>query len=173
MKTLLLVVTIFSMVLLTACAVETTPELEPMPEPTPVPPADDSVMDETEEQDAVEEEVMDEAMHDMEEEMPQQYANNMPNDMEADVTITVEGGVFYFEPNVIEVNQGDVVRIIFENVEGVHDFVIPELDVGTSIIETGETETITFVAESTGTFAFLCTVGQHAANGMIGELIVA
>ncbi len=88
------------------------------------------------------------------------------------VTVEVEGGAFYFDPKEITVNKGDTVKIVFTNVGGVHDWVIDEFDARTKVLQAGETETITFVADQTGTFEYYCSVGNHRAQGMVGNLIV-
>ena len=108
-----------------------------------------------------------------------------PNDSEEQATMereaqesgevkefTISGRNFSFSPSVIRVNQGDTVRVIFENTGGTHDFVIDEFDVATAQIQGGQSETVTFVADQAGTFDFYCSVGQHRANGMEGQLIV-
>jgi plastocyanin len=87
--------------------------------------------------------------------------------------IVVEGGNFYFEPNEIRVVTGETVEFVFENVEGTHDFVIPELGVGTEVIQGGESESFTYTFDEPGTFDFECSVGSHAAQGMVGSIIVS
>lgn len=87
--------------------------------------------------------------------------------------ITVKGGSFYFEPSLIEVEVGETIEFIFENDGGVHDFVIPSLDIGTSVINTGESESFTYTFDEAGFFDFECTVGSHAANGMVGRIVVS
>lgn len=84
----------------------------------------------------------------------------------------VEGSNFKFEPNSITVNKGDTVRIIFKNVGGMHDWKIDEFNASTKVIQSGEEETIEFVADKAGTFEYYCSVGAHRANGMVGDLIV-
>lgn len=87
-------------------------------------------------------------------------------------SIEVEGGMFYFKPNEIKVKVGEKVSITFKNVEGVHDFVIDELNVRTNKIQAGETETVEFTPEIPGSYEFYCSVGNHRAMGMKGTLIV-
>lgn len=84
----------------------------------------------------------------------------------------VEGGMFYFSPESIEVNEGDTVRIVFKNVEGLHDWVIDEFNARTAVIQAGQEETIEFVANQKGEFEYYCSVGNHRAQGMVGTLIV-
>lgn len=88
-------------------------------------------------------------------------------------TINVSGDEFRFEPNTITLNKGDAVRIVFKN-DGrfPHNITIPELGVASNTIATGETTTFEFTPDRTGTFEFICTVGNHADQGMRGTFIV-
>ncbi|HEX6976777.1 MAG TPA: cupredoxin domain-containing protein [Patescibacteria group bacterium] len=87
-------------------------------------------------------------------------------------TFTVEGGDFFFKPNEIRVKKGDTVKIIFNNSNGVHDFVIDEFNVRTKTIPDGESDTIEFVADKAGSFEYYCSVSNHRRLGMKGTLIV-
>lgn len=86
--------------------------------------------------------------------------------------IAVEGGMFYFKPNEIKVKKGEKVKITFSNTEGVHDFVIDELNVKSEKIDAGAKTTVEFTADKTGSFEFYCSVGSHRKMGMKGTLIV-
>lgn len=86
---------------------------------------------------------------------------------------TIDGSNFSFTPNTMTVNEGDTVRITLVNDDNMpHDFVLDEFDARTEILNTGETETIEFVADEAGTFEYYCSVGNHRAMGMVGTLIV-
>lgn len=85
---------------------------------------------------------------------------------------TIEGSTFKFVPNEIKVKKGDAVKITFKNVQGFHDFVIKDLNITTKQIQSPGEETVEFVASMTGTFEFICSVGEHAKKGMKGNLIV-
>lgn len=84
----------------------------------------------------------------------------------------VVGSNFSFNPPSIRVNEGDTVRIVFRNQNGIHDFVLDEFNVATKQIRGGQEETVEFVASRTGTFEYYCSVGNHRAQGMRGTLIV-
>lgn len=86
--------------------------------------------------------------------------------------ISVEGGMFYFKPNVIKVKKGEKVKITFTNKEGVHDFVIDELNVKSKRIDEGQSDTVEFTPDKTGSFEFYCSVGNHRQMGMKGTLVV-
>ncbi len=79
---------------------------------------------------------------------------------------------FSFSKKQIKVKQGDRVRIILKNSQGMHDFRIDELGVGTRILQEGEQDAIEFTADKKGKFSFYCSVGNHRALGMEGEFIV-
>ena len=85
---------------------------------------------------------------------------------------TVDGKNFSFAPSALTVKKGDTVRIVFKNVGGFHDLKIDEFNVATKQIGDGQTDTIEFVADKTGSFEYYCSVGSHRAMGMKGALIV-
>ncbi|MFT4311287.1 MAG: plastocyanin/azurin family copper-binding protein [Candidatus Woesearchaeota archaeon] len=91
---------------------------------------------------------------------------------EVDRTIVVEGRMYYFEPSEISVLSGETIEFVFENIEGTHDMVIPELGVGTSVISAGESESFVVTFDEEGVFDFECSVGSHAEQGMIGQIVV-
>lgn len=85
---------------------------------------------------------------------------------------TIEASNFKFTPDAISVNQGDTIIITVKSVQGLHDFVIDELDVKSKTLTQGESEEITFVATKKGTFQFYSSVGQHRSMGMVGTIVV-
>lgn len=72
----------------------------------------------------------------------------------------------------LRVKKGDKVVIEFQSTDGFHDFVIDEFNAATDRVNTGETTSVEFIADKTGTFEYYCSVGQHRANGMFGTLVV-
>ncbi|MDO8269355.1 MAG: cupredoxin domain-containing protein [Candidatus Levybacteria bacterium] len=84
----------------------------------------------------------------------------------------IDASNFVFTPNQIMVNEGDTVQINFTNSQGIHNFTIEGLNVQTKTIQKGESEQVTFTAGKKGTYNFTCKVGNHAAMGMSGTLIV-
>src|SRR5690349_7947018 len=72
----------------------------------------------------------------------------------------ISAGSYFFKPNSMTVNKGDTVRITVVNSGGYHDFVIDEFNTRTNRLQAGETETITFVANKSGTFEYYCSVGS-------------
>jgi len=87
-------------------------------------------------------------------------------------TFTVIGKSFSFSPSEMRVRKGDTVKIIFNNTEGTHDFVMDEFNVRTARIAGGTSAEATFVADKTGSFEYYCSVGQHRQMGMKGTLVV-
>src|SRR3989338_4206784 len=57
-------------------------------------------------------------------------------------TFNVTGKPYSFTPAEIRVKEGDMVRIVFTNEQGMHDWVIDEFDAKTVILEQGQSETI-------------------------------
>lgn len=87
-------------------------------------------------------------------------------------TFEISGQNFSFSLAEIRVKKGDKVKIIFKNVEGFHDWIIDEFNARTPQINTGETAEVEFTADKTGTFEYYCSVGEHRAKGMKGNLMV-
>lgn len=86
--------------------------------------------------------------------------------------IAVEGGSFYYKPNVIRVKLGETVKIELSAVSMQHDFVIDELNVKSAVIPSGQKTVVEFVADTVGEFVFYCSVGKHREQGMVGTLII-
>jgi len=87
-------------------------------------------------------------------------------------SFSVSGSNFSFSPSEIRVKKGDSVKVTFTSTGGTHDFVIDAYNVKTGILQNGQSETATFVADKAGTFEFYCSVGNHRAMGMVGKLVV-
>lgn len=87
-------------------------------------------------------------------------------------TFTITGTPFSFSIKEMRVKKGDTVKVIFTNASGFHDWVIDQFNTRTPQINAGQTATIEFVASQTGTFEYYCSVGNHRAQGMRGNLIV-
>ena len=85
---------------------------------------------------------------------------------------TVTGKNYSFSLSAITVQKGDQVKILFKNEGGFHDLKIDEFNVATKQIKGGETDTIEFTADKSGSFEYYCSVGSHRAMGMKGTLTV-
>lgn len=79
---------------------------------------------------------------------------------------------YKYDLDEIRVNLGDRVKVNLINDRGEHDLVIDEFGVRSQILTGNQTEVIEFVADEAGIFEFYCSVGQHRAMGMVGNLIV-
>ena len=84
----------------------------------------------------------------------------------------INGSNFSFSPSTMTVNKGDTVKITFKNTGGFHDLKIDEFNVATAKIQGGAEETVTFVADKTGSFEYYCSIGTHRQMGMKGTLTV-
>ena len=87
--------------------------------------------------------------------------------------VTVEAGEFKLNPSEITVKKGEKVKLTFKNTgKFQHDYVISDLNVATKRIQPGEQETVEFTPEEAGEFKFICSVGNHKEQGMVGTLTV-
>lgn len=84
----------------------------------------------------------------------------------------VGGSNFKFVPNTLTVKKDQPVKITFKNTQGLHDFRIDGLNIGTKQIAVGTSEAVTFTPDKVGTFEFYCSIGQHRQMGMKGTLVV-
>ena len=84
----------------------------------------------------------------------------------------ITGKNFSFSQSEIRLKKGDKVRINFQSTQGMHDWVVDELNARTSRVTDGQKTSVEFVADKQGTFEFYCSVGPHRAMGMKGKLIV-
>lgn len=91
---------------------------------------------------------------------------------EADHVFDVAGTNFAFDITEMRVQEGDVVTVNLVSEEGYHDWVVDEFDAATEKIREGETTSVTFVADASGTYEYYCSVGSHREQGMVGTLIV-
>lgn len=80
---------------------------------------------------------------------------------------------YAFTPSIVTVQKGDGVKVNFTNDGTVpHNFTITQLNVATKTINSGESVSVTFVAENAGTYTYHCSIDGHRDFGMQGTLIV-
>lgn len=96
----------------------------------------------------------------------------MPVPEGATKEFTIEGSPFEFSVKEIQVKKGDTVKVTFVNKEGMHDWVVDEFNARTKQTQVGESDIVTFVADTAGTFEYYCSVGTHRQMGMVGKLVV-
>jgi len=98
----------------------------------------------------------------------------------AQVVHFVEAGSYYYAPQILEIETGDIVT--WTNAGGTHNV---NFDISTLSGESfgnpssnslgtntgGDLGSITF--DLAGTYSYDCSIGQHAANGMTGTIIVS
>ena len=88
------------------------------------------------------------------------------------VTIQMVARQFEFEPNIIRVNKGDLVRIEITSEDVVHGFALPAFGINVPV-QPGQTTVVEFVADKTGSFEFYCSIYCGAGHSqMRGTLIV-
>ena len=88
-------------------------------------------------------------------------------------SFTVAASNFAFAPKEIRVKAGDRVRITLTNNSTMpHDWRVDAFNAATDVINTGQTDTVEFVASKAGTYEYYCSVATHRQQGMVGSLIV-
>ncbi len=87
--------------------------------------------------------------------------------------IIIEGKEYSFSPSSITVTKGEKILLTFKNTgRFAHNLTIDELKVSTKTVAGGQSDTVIFTADKSGTFSFFCAIGNHRALGMEGEMEV-
>jgi len=60
--------------------------------------------------------------------------------------------------NDVQINKGDTVRIILTSSSGTHGLSIPDFNINIGPVSVGETKTVDFIADKSGTFTYFCNV---------------
>ena len=86
--------------------------------------------------------------------------------------ITMTAKKYEFDPNMIKVKKGELVRLIITAVDREHGIKIEGYDIN-QVLKKGDPTTIEFTADKVGTFEFKCSVFCGLGHGrMKGKLIV-
>jgi len=87
--------------------------------------------------------------------------------------LTVRASEFEFDPAAITLKIGEPVLVKITNTGSLqHTFTIPDLDVDVAT-PVGQTVTVEFTPEQSGTFELICAVPGHKEAGMIGTVSVS
>ena len=79
---------------------------------------------------------------------------------------------YAYSEETLTVNEGDEVTINFSSDAGFHDRVIDEFGATAKVTPEDWETSITFIADQKWTFEYYCSVGNHRAQWMVGNLIV-
>lgn len=110
-------------------------------------------------------------MEEMSESPAEASSENVQEGEEAAI-VNIEGGSYYFKPNVIKAKKGVPVIVVLTAADAMHNFVIDEFNAKTEIVKAGEKTEVEFTPDKVGSFEFYCSVGNHRALGMVGTIEV-
>jgi len=80
---------------------------------------------------------------------------------------------FRFEPETVEVTEGERVRLILRSTDTEHGFSARKLNLKVAVPKTGEPVTVEFVADKAGTYEFKCSEYCGSGHGrMKGRIVV-
>ncbi len=102
------------------------------------------------------------------------FPRQSPNSGQAPAVheIQVTAKKYKFDPNVITVKKGEVVRLIITALDRKHGFKLQEFGIDQELLK-GAPTTIEFTADKVGTFEFKCSVFCGFGHGkMKGKLVV-
>ena len=89
-----------------------------------------------------------------------------------DRTFQIDARQFAYSPSELNVNQGDTVTIQLVSTDVVHGLYVDGYDISVQA-DPGQTATLTFIADKSGSFRFRCNVTCGAMHPfMIGKLTV-
>ena len=84
---------------------------------------------------------------------------------------TIYAGNMYYNPSTISITEGDSIRFINDN--GFHDVKTTSGPIKLFLNPCqGECTIGTLVFDVAGTYDYICSIGTHAQQGMIGTIIV-
>ena len=87
-------------------------------------------------------------------------------------TFRIDARQFAYSPSELQVNTGDTVTIQFTSTDVVHGLYIDGYDISVEA-DPGQTKSLTFVADKSGSFRFRCNVTCGAMHPfMIGKLTI-
>jgi len=87
-------------------------------------------------------------------------------------TFRIEAGQFAYSPSELKVNPGDMVNIQLVSTDVVHGLYVDGYDISIEA-DPGQTRTLSFVADKSGSFRFRCNVTCGAMHPfMIGKITV-
>lgn len=87
-------------------------------------------------------------------------------------SFTLTAKQWSWEPSTITVKKGDTVKLTITSIDVPHGFSLPDYGINQTV-EAGQTTTVQFTADKTGTFTFACSIfcGEGHSD-MKGTLIV-
>ena len=89
-------------------------------------------------------------------------------------TVHLEATEFAFNTPTVTVQAGHPVILHFTNKGQIdHELAIEEWGVQTELLRPGQSATVTFTPQETGTFTFFCAIPGHPAAGMTGAITVS
>jgi cytochrome c oxidase subunit 2 len=102
------------------------------------------------------------------------FAGASPSPADAPVkTIEVAASRYRFDPESIEVDEGDRVVLKMRSLDVAHGLAVKEFNAKAAIPKGGEVVTMEFVASKAGTYAFECSeYCGRGHKGMLGQLVV-
>ncbi len=86
---------------------------------------------------------------------------------------SIEAYQFGFEPSTITIKKGERVKLTFSSKDVEHGVSLPDFEKVTRKFGKGQTQSVEFVADKSGTFDYMCNV--YCGNGhptMRGQIIV-
>lgn len=86
--------------------------------------------------------------------------------------VTVTASNYSYDVREIRAKKGENLKVLFINQEGMHDFVIDDLNVKSGTVMGGNSVELSIPTDVPGTYEYYCSIGDHKARGMVGKVII-
>ena len=80
---------------------------------------------------------------------------------------------YAFDPATIQVNAGELVRIVIRSTDGVHGFSIPKLKIDVRVQKSGDAAIVEFTAPSAGRYEIACSEFCGRGHGQMKAVLVS
>ena len=104
---------------------------------------------------------------------PQAQTSTPEADLQEVLEIVVDGDEYSFSPPKLTLQKGQKVRLVFNNKGSLpHNLTIDKLNLATKTVGREQSDTLEFTPDQEGVFEIYCSIGNHKASGMVGEVSV-
>ena len=87
--------------------------------------------------------------------------------------IQITASRYAFDPVTIQVNAGELVRVVIRSTDGVHGFSIPKLKIDVQVPKGGNPVTVEFTAPAAGRYEIACSEFCGSGHGQMKAALIS
>jgi cytochrome c oxidase subunit 2 len=87
--------------------------------------------------------------------------------------IQITASRYAFDPVTIQVNAGELVRVVIRSTDGVHGFSIPKLKIDVQVPKSGDPVTVEFTAPAAGRYEIACSEFCGSGHGQMKAALIS